>query len=129
MTDNLTPEKKRSNRQLPESYKVKFLETLQKLYGLISLSCKAIDIDYGVYTRWMKNDPEFAQKAKEVQDYWGDFVESKLMKAIEDGNVTAIIYYCKTKLRSRGYAEYPHTSIDIGDKNIEVVIQNKIIDE
>ena len=34
-----------------------------------------------------------------------DFVESKLMKAIDDGNVTAMIFFLKTRGKSRGYSE------------------------
>lgn len=35
----------------------------------------------------------------------GDLAESKLMMAINEGNLTAIIFYLKTKHKGRGYVE------------------------
>ncbi len=34
-----------------------------------------------------------------------DYVESKLFELIEEKNPAAVIFYCKTKLRHRGYVE------------------------
>ncbi|MBS0236051.1 MAG: hypothetical protein JSS50_01790 [Proteobacteria bacterium] len=40
-----------------------------------------------------------------MMDLAADLVESALLKKIDEGNIIAIIFYCKTKLKHRGYTE------------------------
>ncbi len=49
-----------------------------------------------------------------------DFVESALMAKIEEGNLRAIIFFLKTKAKSRGYSE--KTEIDLKQDYEPVVI-------
>ena len=49
-----------------------------------------------------------------------DRVESKLIEQIDEGNITAIIFYLKTQGRDRGYSEHVEATIDIPpDSNFE----------
>ena len=44
-----------------------------------------------------------------------DYVEDQLMKAIREGNVTAMIFYLKTQAKDRGYierTEFQHSGSD-----------------
>jgi hypothetical protein len=51
-----------------------------------------------------------------------DFVESKLMDAIENGNIAAIIFYAKTQMKDRGYVERQElTGADGNDVTIRVI--------
>jgi len=51
-----------------------------------------------------------------------DFAEGKLMELIKDGNVTAIIFFLKTKAKHRGYVErQEHTGKDGGTINVKLV--------
>ena len=47
----------------------------------------------------------FQQAIDDEREGNKDFVEGKLMKAINDDNITAIIFYLKTQAKDRGYVE------------------------
>jgi len=102
-------EKALSRAQKPRDYekKVEFIGALKASYGIITPACEAMKISRQTYYNWREDDPEFAKAADDVQEIQGDYVESKLMQLIDAGDTAAIIYYCKTKLKKRGYTEKP----------------------
>ena len=69
-------------------------------------------------------DEEFKKSVDSIEDIALDFAESQLHKQIKDGNVTATIFYLKTKGTKRGYIEKhdhslhlkPFTHIEIEQK-------------
>ena len=52
----------------------------------------------------MKNEA-FKAEVEAINEASLDYVESKLMTAIHNDNITAIIFYLKTKGKKRGYIE------------------------
>lgn len=88
-----------------EEKKEKFLEALAHGYGIIATACEAIGIGRSTYYRWYNADQEFRERVDEVTETQVDFVESKLMQAINAGDTTATIFYLKTKGKKRGYNE------------------------
>lgn len=100
-----------------------FIEALPKSLGIIEPAMRAAGIGSRrtVY-RWKDADEAFEEAEAEA----GDFVETQLLKLIREGNPTAIIFYCKTKLRSRGY----HENVDVtsGGQAIVPAISVEIID-
>ena len=93
-------EKERTERK-----KKKFLEALREGRGIITYACQKIGISRKTYYDWYQNDIEFKMLADEVNNTTIDVVESKLLSAINEGNLTAIIFYLKTKGKKRGYVE------------------------
>lgn len=83
----------------------KFLEAYEKSLGIVSTACKIAGISRKLYYEWVKNDEEFAEKIKHIEDKQIDFVESKLLENVNNNDTTAIIFFLKTKGRSRGYSE------------------------
>lgn len=81
------------------------LGVLKKNGGVVCKACESVNISRMQYYRWLKEDAEFADKVKEVEESMIDFVESKLMTLINDGDTTATIFYLKTKGKNRGYVE------------------------
>ncbi len=88
-----------------EDKKEKFLKALANGYGIIATACEAIGIGRSTYYRWYNTDQEFKEKVDEVTETQVDFVESKLIQAINAGDTTATIFYLKTKGKKRGYNE------------------------
>lgn len=85
--------------------KEKFLVALAKHRGIVATACEASDVQRSEYYTWRDTDPAFRRRADEVIEMQVDFVESKLLRKIEDGDTTAIIFYLKTKGKKRGYSE------------------------
>jgi hypothetical protein len=85
--------------------KSQFIAMLEECYGIISTACDAVGINRSTFYRWCNDDEEFRKSAVDVEEVAIDFVESKLLNCIEEGNITAIIFYLKTKGKQRGYSE------------------------
>lgn len=80
----------------------KYRETL----GNVTASCEAVNVGRTTFYSWLKSDPEFREMVEAIDEASIDFAESALKRQIREGNVTAIIFYLKTKGRSRGYVEH-----------------------
>jgi hypothetical protein len=88
-----------------EIKKQKFLEMFKRTFGNIFRAAEAAGISRKTYYNWCKEDSEFAEQAQEIIEASGDFVEYKLMELINRRDTTAIIFFCKTRLKERGYIE------------------------
>lgn len=73
--------------------------------GNLSLTAEVLGIDRSTLWEWRKKFPELERMLNDYDESLGDLAESKLMMAINEGNLTAIIFYLKTKHKGRGYIE------------------------
>ena len=94
------------------------LLALAQTRGMIYKACEVVGISAETYYRWLREDPEFADKAQTITELALDHVETKLQELIDKGNVNAIIFYLKTKGKKRGYIE--KTEIDSRNINLNV---------
>jgi len=81
------------------------IEALEKTLGVVTDACELVNINRCTYYRYYNEDNEFKEIVDSIQDIALDFAESKLNEQIDVGNVTAIIFYLKTKGKKRGYIE------------------------
>lgn len=81
------------------------LEALEKSLGVVTTACKQVGINRSTHYDWLKNDEEYRNQVKALENIVLDFAESQLHKQILDGNTTATIFLLKTKGKSRGYIE------------------------
>ena len=87
------------------SIKKDLLQALESTMGVVTTACKIAKVDRRSYYRYLQNDKKFAEDVADIQNIALDFGESKLYKAIGQDNLTAIIFYLKTKGRERGFSE------------------------
>lgn len=92
-------------KTLRDKKKRRVLEELSQCGGLVATACSRAGISPATYYAWIKEDEIFREKSEEIQELQGDKVESALMTSILEGSEQAQIFYCKTKLKKRGYTE------------------------
>jgi len=102
-----------------------FLDNLRRSSGIITQACMTTEIKREEYEEWIK-DFSFKRECYLINLETEDYVEAQLLKLIKDRNVAAVTFYCKTKLKHKGYID--KVEIHEEDKNIQIVINDKIID-
>ena len=78
--------------------------------GLYTQAARILEGKYGscapnTVRNYVMRHAKLQQVMSEVTDMQLDLAEGQLLKAIGDGNLTAIIFYLKCKGRDRGYIE------------------------
>lgn len=103
-----------------------FLTYLEKTMGVITPAIK----NYGLITHqthynWYAENEEYRKAVDEIRNIADDFVESKLMRLIQDGDTKATIFYAKTRLKGRGYVERIEQDINM-NANVGVVSEEAV---
>lgn len=104
-----------------ELNKEKMLVALEKHLGIVTPACKEVGISRNTFYTWIKQDPDFKQRVDDLDDVTLDFVETKLLEKIKDGDNKSIMFYMRYKARKRGYTD----SLDVttgGDKLTDIKI-------
>ena len=107
-----------------------FLAALLNSDGNISKACGQTNISRTTIYDWIKKDEGFKDKVSYVSEELLDMAEDQLLTMIRNGNLTATIFYLKTKGQARGYIEkqyVQHTQmtmhIKVFDTPDEVIVQ------
>ena len=81
-----------------EKNKQDVIEQLKKT-PVVEIACKKAGIGRSTFYRWRKEDKVFAKTAEESlqigSSFINDMAESQLIKSIQDGNMTGIIFWLK----------------------------------
>ncbi len=79
-----------------QTKKTRVLEELKKT-PIVELACRRADVGRTSFYRWREEDTEFRKATEEAlsrgTELVNDIAESKLLEAIRQGNLTAIIYW------------------------------------
>jgi len=116
--------KKQPSTQLKQKT---FLANMRSTLGNISSSCIAANISRQTYYDWLKTDTDFKQAVEDIIEENVDFVESALMEQIKAGDITATIFFLKTRAKHRGYTEKLEQNITTEVK-AEVKTEDAIIE-
>jgi predicted transcriptional regulator len=102
------------------------IDALQKANGLQAGAARQLGVTRQTISNHIKNDPIISEAYEAVNETTIDFVESKLMENIRNGNVVAQIFYLKTKAKHRGYVERQElTGKDGGGLNVIQIMEHK----
>lgn len=103
-----------------DTIKKDMLEALNKSMGIVSTACEHAGISRQTHYTWLKDDEDYEDAVRHIESRTGDFVEGALLKKIKEGDMSGIIFYCKTKLKKRGYVERVETEHSGGVRQIVV---------
>jgi len=73
--------------------------------GLIKNIAARAKLGRNTITRYVKEYPSVSQAVDDAKEELYDLTESELIKKIKDGDLTAIIFFLKTRCKHRGYIE------------------------
>jgi hypothetical protein len=112
--DTKTNDKKKTPKELGrDKNKINLLELLLKNMGNITRSCKELGINRSTFYDWYNSDESFKKKYKEINEVILDFAEDNLIKRIDEGNITALIYFLNKRGESRGYGEKSNVASNV----------------
>ena len=91
--------KKLTKIQKRQAQQKKLMVEQLKRSPIIEASCQKVGIARATFYRWMKQDTDFNEEVEKALDTGrsliSDLAESKLIKAIQEENLTAIIFWLK----------------------------------
>lgn len=94
--------------------KEKLLNSLKECSGIVTFACEKVGLSRQTFYRWYREDAEFKERVDAINELQIDVAEASLLKKIQKGDTTAIIFYLKTKGKDRGYSERREISIPGG---------------
>jgi hypothetical protein len=102
----------------------RMVQAIEDSRGFISEACKLLGCSRSHFYNKLKTFPTAQQALDDVREKRHDYVESKMMKRIEQGDTTMIIFYLKTQCKARGYVERQEvTGADGGPVTLAIVEQ------
>ena len=82
------------------------LDSLKECSGIVTFACEKVGLSRQTFYRWYREDAEFKERADAINELQIDIAGAlPSEKKIQKGDITAIIFYLKTKGKSRGYTE------------------------
>lgn len=118
-----TPYTKRIKKEKEE-----FLEKLRESTGIVTVACQKQNIARGTFYNWCNSDADFKKKVDEVKKEQIGVVEDRLLKAILEGNVSAIIFYLRCRhpdFKPKSEVSFDSETIDKALDTIKDMIEEK----
>ncbi len=91
--------------ELTVKRKENVLLALIETHGIVTPAINAAHVARSTFYQWKEQDPVFKQAVNDTAEIAIDEVESAFFDNIKAGNVTAQIFYLKTRAKHRGYVE------------------------
>ena len=103
----------------------RMIEAIEEARGFVTKASDILGISRKTFYVYLKKYQTAQQALDDTREKRHEWVESKLMKAIDEGNLTAIIFYLKTQGKHLGYVERQEfTGKDGNELNIRFLWQD-----
>lgn len=96
---------KKKEQKRTEITKSTLLQHLEQNVGNVTLACHMAKCSRSTFYRYYNSDEDFKKSVDDITEIAIDICEAELWKQIKEGNVPCILFYLKTKGKSRGYVE------------------------
>ena len=81
------------------------IDAITEARGFVTEAAESLGCSRRTVYRYLDDYSTVAEALEDAREKRHDFVENKLMQAVDQGNITAIIFYLKTQCKDRGYVE------------------------
>ena len=81
------------------------IQAIEESRGFASKAAEILGVSRTTFYKYIKNYKTAKQALEDTREKRHDYVENKLMKLIDSGNVAATLFYLKTQCKARGYVE------------------------
>jgi hypothetical protein len=106
-------------------YKKELIQAMENCHGIVSDACLSVGVSRVTYYDYYKKDKEFKTTIDEIENTVLDYVEGKLFKLIDKGDVASTLFYLKTKGKGRGYIEKSEIDHNVNVQELPTVILKK----
>lgn len=100
-------------------------DAITKSQGVLAAAAVALKCSRATVQNYVNKYATVKKAYEEANETTIDFVEQQLLKAIREGNITAMIFFLKTKAKHRGYVERQEMA---GPDGGPVVVEQKIVE-
>lgn len=83
----------------------RMIGAIEEARGFVTKAADILGVGRTTFYTYLKKYATAQQALDDTREKRHEWVESKLMKAIDEGNLTAIIFYLKTQGKHLGYVE------------------------
>lgn len=105
----------------------KIAEIYKKKGCNITAACAALNITRQTFYNRKLKSKKLCEMIEDADESLLDFAESKLVEHINDGDVTSLIFFLKTKGKKRGYVE--RSEHDVNSNAFQELMESLPIDE
>jgi len=81
------------------------ISAIKEARGFVTKASDILGISRNTFYVYLKRYATAQQALEDTREKRHEWVENKLMQAIDEGNLTAIIFYLKTQGKHLGYVE------------------------
>lgn len=82
-----------------------YAQAITEAQGLISVAARRLGVSRSAVYNAVNRHKRVAEALQDARERTTDLAEGKLYSKINDGDITAIIFYLKTQGKTRGYVE------------------------